>query len=466
MTTDPENDDAVFRPAPIVWAACPEDETNASAAECGSVTVPIDWSAPDGPTVGIAVVRKPATSGKRIGSLFLLPGGPGGSGVDAVLHQGQYFSELGQQFDLVGFDPRGVGRSHAVTCSQELIDTQPSPVLRNAAEFARAVAHSKVLGADCRKKTGPLFDHLDTVSVTHDLDAIRRALGEKTLSLFGFSYGTQVGLQYAELYGEHVRAMVADSTVDHSQYNPELLMTTSAAEEDAFDEFADWCDGSDGCPLHGADTRGIWKQLQKKADANRLSSPFDTTEPMDVFGLRSLARGLLNNVQWTDLARYMVAMNTGKTVERPGPEEPEPIAALAIACQDWVHGVDTYEDYVRYVDRAAGLAPDFGVSADSLAVTTRCVGWPTTVKNPQHPYQIVRGPSILLVNALHDPSTGYRWAQNVAGQLGGRGGLVTYEGWGHVLYTVTPCVDDAVNAYLTNLTMPRTGLRCPAVDRS
>lgn len=463
-TTGPDVE--TFRPAPIVWSACSRDGTTGDGPECGTVAVPVDWSDPGGPTVEIAVARRVATAGPRIGSLFLLAGGPGGSGVDAVIEQGRYFHELGKRFDLVGFDPRGVARSHAVTCSQDLVDSQPSPVLHNAAEFERVVAHSRVLGQSCRRMTGPLFDHLDTISVAHDLDAVRRSMGESSISVFGFSYGTQLGLQYAELHGEHLRAMVADSTVDHSQYNPQLIMTTSAAEEDAFDEFADWCDGSADCPLPGSDTRRVWRELHRKADAHRLHTPFDTAEPMDVFGLRSLARGLLNNAQWTDLARYMLAMSTGTTVDRPGPDEPEPIATLAISCQDWEHDVDTYEDYTRYVDRAARAAPDFGVSADSLAVMARCVGWPAAVRNPQRPYRVTRGPRIVVVNALHDPATGHRWAENVVRQLGDRGRLVTYEGWGHVLYTVTPCVDDAVDAYLTDLTMPADGLSCPAVGHS
>jgi pimeloyl-ACP methyl ester carboxylesterase len=177
--------------AGIGWVPCPQD----AVAECGTVSVPVDWAAPDGPRIDLALVRLPATGpGQRIGALLDVPGGPGDSGVDRVLaNRGRFIASLNRRFDIVGYDARGVGRSRPVLCSARLLAAEPAPVLTSQADFEARLAYNGRLRADCRARTGPLFDHADTGSGVRDLDAIRAALGEKTLTFRGRSYGTLLG---------------------------------------------------------------------------------------------------------------------------------------------------------------------------------------------------------------------------------------------------------------------------------
>ncbi|TDD02286.1 alpha/beta fold hydrolase [Nonomuraea diastatica] len=181
-----------------MWAPCEEEP----AAECGKLTVPIDWSAPDGPTVDIAVARRKATDpAARIGSLVINPGGPGGSGVESVYGAPwSYTEELQKRFDIVGFDPRGVGHSNPVICSASVYNQMPHTVMKSQADFDAWNVFTKKLHVDCRERTGPLYDHVDSKDVARDLDALRAALGEEKLTYYGISYGTLIGQMYAELF--------------------------------------------------------------------------------------------------------------------------------------------------------------------------------------------------------------------------------------------------------------------------
>lgn len=161
----------------LQWAPC--DDPKNPGAECATLTVPIDWARPDGPTLGLAVARRKATgSGARVGSMVFGPGGPGDSGVERVVSGISRFSpETRRRFDIVSFDPRGVGRSNPVTCSDELLAQRPSPEMTDRADFDATLAYNQRLRADCRARTGPVFDHLDTAQTVRDLDALRASLG-------------------------------------------------------------------------------------------------------------------------------------------------------------------------------------------------------------------------------------------------------------------------------------------------
>ncbi|MFD1047043.1 alpha/beta fold hydrolase, partial [Kibdelosporangium lantanae] len=179
------------------------------------------------PSFDVAVARRKAT-GVRTGVLLVDPGGPGDSGVDFALRKGYFSPRIEASFDIVGFDPRGVSRSNAVTCSPEVLARKPSAYPRDQAEFDTLAAYNRELRADCGERTGPLYDHLDTLSTVMDMDAIRRALGEPRISYFGHSYGSLFGEQYAELFGDRVRAMVVTGTVDHGRSGTQFLTDVAA----------------------------------------------------------------------------------------------------------------------------------------------------------------------------------------------------------------------------------------------
>jgi pimeloyl-ACP methyl ester carboxylesterase len=234
--------------------------------------VPVDWTKPDGAKFNLAIGRLPALNpAQRVGVLFVHPGGPGSSGIDRYITQRGIpdDSPLHQRFDIVSVDPRGVGRSNPVVCSADLVGQTPTTFPANESEYQALLDFNARLAKDCRAHTGPLFDHVDTISAVRDVDAIRAALGERQISFFAISYGTQVGQQYAELFPNRIRAMALDSNMDHSITSAfRYLQTTTEDFEGSLDAFAGWCARNTGCALHGRDVLAIWDELPP--DSHRI----------------------------------------------------------------------------------------------------------------------------------------------------------------------------------------------------
>ncbi|MFI0191092.1 alpha/beta fold hydrolase [Streptomyces sp. NPDC017082] len=339
--------------------------------------MPVDWARPGGPRLDSAVARRKATDpGARIGSVVFGPGGPGDSGVERVASGiGRFSPEVRRCFGIVSFDPRGVGGSNPVTCSGGILAERPSPELKSQADFDATLAYNRRLRADCRARTGPVFDHLDTAQTVRDVDALRAALGERKLAFHGSSYGTVLGAQYAESYPRRVRAMVLQA--DYAG------LATVIAERDA------------GEPLPASPTS---------------SAPLPSAVP--------------------------------------------------VFCSDWHLPVRDYREYASLVAMMNRTAPDLPYVLP-LHMTAACLGAPTA--NPQHRLDARGTPPVLVSNALHDPASGYPWAVSVARQLGRSGVLLTYAGHGHGSVTSGPCMQDAVDGYLTDLAVPSRGTVCPAV---
>jgi pimeloyl-ACP methyl ester carboxylesterase len=430
------------------WQPCEEQRD----AQCATLTVPVDWSRPDGATVGLAIARRPATDlANRAGTLIFGPGGPGDSGVERVVDGPHRFSEqVRSRFDIVSFDPRGVGGSNPVVCSPDLLAKAPPRVLTSQADFDATLAHNRALWADCRTRTGPVWDHADTLSTVRDLDALRAALGERTLTFHGSSYGTLLGEQYAERYPQRVRAMVLESVNDHSAPTTSAFLADQAwALEDSFDAFAAWCDGDTACALHGRDVRKVWSDLLAEATAGRLGmAPFDLVAVVH--------KGVKDpNYPW--LATLLAGLAGGA----PG----QPVGDLGVVvpafCADWSLPVRDYREYAAVLRRAAAVAPDVRFPAQVFALTM-CLGWPpSAVRNPQHVLDVHTRTPLLLLNSRHDPATGYNWALEVARQLGRHGVLVTYEGAGHGSYPLSACMRRIADDYLISRTVPPQGTSCP-----
>jgi pimeloyl-ACP methyl ester carboxylesterase len=495
----PAGPGSTARPGGIAWRPCPEDST----VQCGTLRVPVDRTDPYSSMVDIALARRLATDPTaRIGALVVNPGGPGGSGVDLALGGDRFFSPgLRRRFDIVGFDPRGVARSNPVLCSGSLTEAAPQPLLRSGVEFAAMIAYNRKLAADCRRHTGPVFDHVDTLSVVEDLEALRVALGEPALSFYGVSYGTLMGQQYAERYPDRVRAIGLDSTIDHSVGTRDFLTVETDAVQDSFEEFVAWCARDETCVLHGRDVLRLWATLRARAGRGDLPDPIDAGHRLTVLDLLDLAFSSFYEPQWYALAYYLdaadsPAANRGRTERaavarvaaagrqvrarwrtggawaagpgrrpRTGPDLVEN-NFQAIFCADWTLPVRDYREFASELDRLAGRAPQMLVSPLALTATVGCLGWPSPPNNPQRRAGPARTGPLLLINARHDPATAYRWAEGAAGQLGSAANLVPYDGWGHAVYGRSPCVTSVADRYLVNFFIPPAGGRCPAVPPS
>ncbi|MFI7632776.1 alpha/beta fold hydrolase [Nonomuraea sp. NPDC049400] len=447
----------------IAWAPCEEEP----AAECGTLTVPIDWSEPNGPAIDLAVARRKATDpAARIGSLVINPGGPGVSGVEAAYGAPGFFTEeLQRRFDIVGFDPRGVGRSNPVICSASVYNQMPHTVMASQADFDAWNAFTRKLHKDCRARTGPLYDHVDSADVARDLDALRAALGEERLTYYGISYGTLIGQMYAELFPGRIRALALDSNMDHSLGVKGFLYTEAIAAEDGFDEFAAWCEADSSCVLHGRDIRAIWQDLLAKARRGELYYPGVTDRPMTE--LQVIYNGVLGNEgpDWRLLSEVINALAGGPLPDwLPPLPGRQPVAGevavlpTAVLCQDYNLRVRNYREYAALMRSSARLAPDMRYHPYPIDDMPICLNYPTT--NPPHRLRYTGSAPLLLGSSLHDPATPYGWSANVARQLGPKAVLLTYEGWGHRIYGKDKCQTDIFDQYLISLAVPPPGTRC------
>lgn len=448
---------------PLVWTDCERGDPDAAGSECATLRVPVDWGRPDGPTFDLMLARRVArTPDAKVGSLVFGPGGPGDSGVERVRTGIDRFStQLQNRFDIVSFDPRGVGSSSPVTCDPELLARQPSPIIESRAQFRATKEFNRRLRESCRQGAGPVFDHLDTSQTVRDLDAIRKALGERQLTFHGSSYGTLLGEQYAETYPHRLRAVVLEGVDDHSLRTRAFLDTQAAAAQDSFDEFVAWCGRTESCALHGRDVPALWRDLLARSGRGEIADPADRTHVMPPFLLSFSAFRALYGPDWAELATMLRELDLAPppTTDALSPLPIPP--TMAVFCQDWNLPVHGYREYAGHLRRLARTTPDMRYPGALMAVSY-CLGAPPA-DNPQHRLD-VRSPStpLLLTNALHDPATGYNWATNVARQLGRDGVLHTYEGWGHGTYNSSPCVQQTVDRYLILQELPVPGSTCPA----
>jgi hypothetical protein len=222
-----------------------------------------------------------------------------------------------------------------------------------------------------------------------------------------------------------------------------------------------WCERDSGCALHGQPVRGIWAGLLARAEEGELADPANPGSMLTPIALIGAVRILFYGPQWPELADYLVALRDSESAAKAQQETPFP--AQAIICQDWALPVRSYREWAAHEQRMRKIAPDMRYSTLAVNFAVICLGHPDPVANPQHRLRVQDSARLLLVNALHDPATGYAWAIGVSRQLKEQAVLLTYEGWGHAVYHRGPCVTGAVDRYLISLVLPQPGARCPAV---
>jgi pimeloyl-ACP methyl ester carboxylesterase len=308
--------------ATIHWKSCDPAPSNKGSArppdvECGTVEVLVDWSNPKGEKIKIAVARRRATDpAARIGMLVMDPGGPGIAGAQQVrtLPDLGFSAEVYRRYDVVGFDPRGVGDSHPVLCSATAVPPRGDTTTKEG--FAERVSYNRAYRATCREHTGKLYDFVDTASVAQDMDAIRSALGEPKLNYYGISYGTLMGQQYAERFPQRVGRFVLDSNMDHSEPTArDFLDSEARAAQSIFGEYVEWCARTAACALHGSDVRAVHRELLARAGRGELVEPGGTGDAATITPLLYLAivNGGSYDPDWYDLAQTMKDLRDAAT---------------------------------------------------------------------------------------------------------------------------------------------------------
>ena len=468
------------------------EETDTATFSCAVITVPLDYANPKGETISIAVKKRAATGGHSQGALFINPGGPGDSGVSFAERAGNAFSpDLLSAYDIIGFDPRGVGSSTAITCSSD-DDSSSSPAEPSATgtpsagstlsagtasggesyeEWAESTRQSfQELSKQCGSNTEPaaLLDHVDTVSAARDLDILRALAGQEKLNYLGFSYGTYLASVYAETFPGNTGRMVLDGAIDPSLSLAEQGLGQAKGFEQALRTYVDYCQSSSGCPLSGGTDAGVQQIRDLITSAN--STPLATGDPnRTVTGadiVTALSEYLYTTEQnWPPLTKALdQAINHRDGSAFAASEEQDSSskddgggAFQAVTCLDYPVEGDTTTWAAQY-EQAKREAPIFADSAVGMDLVCSVWGHNGTRK----PAQIhARGAApILVVGTTGDPATPYAWSKSLAEQLDS-GQLLTWEGNGHTAYGGdASCVNDAVDAYLISGTMPKKGLTC------
>ncbi|TWS19732.1 alpha/beta hydrolase [Tsukamurella asaccharolytica] len=472
----------------IEWGSCAAiakadavTEYDESKLECGRLTVPIDYDDPAAGETKLAVARVKAT-GQRQGSLLMNPGGPGGSGVQQVAGKSMEVDkfEVARSFDLVGWDPRGVGASEpAVKCfSDKQRDENRLSTLafdNSPAGIAKQEAFNKSQADLCAQQMGRAFlANVGTAQTVRDLDVLRAALGDPKLTYLGYSYGTLIGAIYAETFPERVRAMVLDGAVD-----PALDSITSSVQQMAgfqtvFDDWAKDCARYADCPV-GPDpakateryqqlTRPLIDRTVNGQGGRQLSYSDATTATVQAMYAQQL---------WEPLRRGLSALQRGDgsllqriadlylNRDEQGRYSPMMDANTAINCVDGP-AVTEPADLSRLDTEIRKAAPflDDGRGTGRGAKGT-CAFWAAAPTLKPHEVNAVGAPKLVVVSTTHDPATPYENGVNLARQL--RASLISYEGSQHtVSLEGNACVDGAVTAYLRDLTTPAPDLRCTA----
>ncbi len=475
------------------WRACPEvaEELVGRTApnmryECARIEVPRNWGGGTGATSGpgagetfeIALLRARSTKQRdRIGSLLVNPGGPGGSGVDTAVYL-SFGSALGglpasitDRFDIVGFDPRGVSRSSPVECiSDRDLDASfgydPDPESQQS--FEGFVALNQQIGRGCGDRYGDQLPLYGTEQAARDIDAIRGAVGDEKLTYLGYSYGTLLGATYAQLYPQRVRALVLDGAVD-----PRLgLVASSEGQakgfERAFDNFSRWCAANAGrCPI-APDARAAVTSAIDKARVSPIRGD-DGREATPGWIFYAVVSSLYTESAWQELARAIEKLEGGdptdvfRLADAYAGREPDGTysnlfdANLAVNCAD-EEEKPSREQIRQLQSQWRSKYPLFG---PALAVgMLTCTEWP----GGRDPYPTGRAdgaPPILVVGTTGDPATPYEQTPALA-QMLGVGRVLTWDGEGHTAYPQTPCITNAVDAYLLDLRLPSEGKLCPA----
>lgn len=454
----------------LAWEAC-----GSAGFDCTTVTAPRDYADPSAGDLQLAVIRHRATSGEPLGSLLTNPGGPGVSGVDTVRDSLSLVADetLTSAYDVIGFDPRGVGQSSPVTCYDAagmdayLYDIPPGARgsdERNAALEQRQVDFAQA----CEKNSAGILPYVSTENAARDMDLLRGVLGDAKLNYLGFSYGSLLGTTYAGLFPERVGRMVLDGGIDPSLPASASGIAQAVGFENALRAFMADCVTKSDCPFTGSvdDAMADLSSLLERVDARPITAGDGRQLGADSL-MTAIIAALYSDQNWPYLRAALSGAQNGD-------------ASVAFQLADFYNGRTdgVYTDNTMQALRAyncvdypaeseadsdallAELEQKAPVVAPYWAGPDPCDAWTAPPTGTRAAITAPGSPPIVVLGTTGDPATPYAEAQSLAGQLS-QGVLVTYVGEGHLAYNKgDDCVNGAVDDYLVDGTVPAEGLRC------
>ncbi|WP_370424145.1 alpha/beta fold hydrolase (plasmid) [Streptomyces sp. QH1-20] len=469
--------------AGVKWGQCVREDIT-EGVECGTLTVPVDWSRPKSGTVDLRVFRLKASDGaagsetaqattgakptmRAKGAILNFPSGPGESGDIA-------FASLRKDlpaYDLVSFDPRGVGESAPLTCPTDKVMKIPFVPPTDTASFNALRHNQKAFWAGCTTGDRRLDEHLDAYSTARDAEALRKALKLDKVNLYGMSYGTLMAERYLGLFGEHVNGAVLEGVMNPTQSRREFVTTAAAGTEAVFDRFRSWCAQDTGCALHGKDVAALFRTAQRNADVGGIPggdfmgqpwTAVSVTQYIDATArdsFKEAAQGLLALSEGRNpLPKPLEGKENGQGViaargpAQAGEETPETLSYTdPIVCSDFDIAVPNTNQARRDLAATRAVAPVTGYSTNASLYTSICLAGPKPAKDSSLPVTTRGANQVMLLSNTHDSSTPAAWANAVAAQLGKKAVHVVTDQVGHGGGMTDPDTLRKVTTYLDHL---------------
>ncbi len=449
--------------------------------QCATVEAPMNWDDPNSEPIELALARHLGKKGENSPALFYNLGGPGGGAIDSITSvvSGVLTKQLAEHFQVVAMDPRGVGASTPIVCMTDQERDEDIDLVIDTSSLSTdelvALADQEMgdLGEQCLERNGAILGFVDTDSAARDFDMARALLGQEQLDYLGFSYGTVLGAQYAELFPENVGRMVLDGAVDPSLSVNELSAAQIEGMENSLYHWIEECQAGEGCPLGGdlEDGKAELTNFLESVEAQ----PLKTSDPDRDLNVNQAYTAIVGSLYSTEiypqltlgisqafkgdgttllfLADYFNSRGTDGVYWDNSSD-----AFTAINALDY-DPVGTQEEWQAEADDLAErfpiLAKDFGLASAGLSA------WPVEGRVTRHKITAPGSPEILVIGTTHDPATPYFMSENLANDLE-NGVLVTVEGWDHTAYSLdaSDCLIKAVDNFLINGKVPQDGLVC------